>query len=52
MMSILPVVHLKKKLFYIFEVIDFREKLFVGGMMFHKHIAIIFMKIRQFIRKL
>ena len=27
----------EKKLFYIFEVIAFREKHFVGGIMFHKH---------------
>ena len=27
----------EKQLFYIFEVIAFREKHFVGGIMFHKH---------------
>ena len=27
----------EKKLFYIFEVIAFMEKRFVGGIMFHKH---------------
>ena len=51
-MSILPGVHLKKVILNIFEVIAFREKHFVGGLIFHKHIAIIFMKIHQFIRKL
>ena len=46
-MSILPGVHLKK-LFYIFEVIAFREKHFVGGIIFHKHTAIIFMKFTSY----